>query len=70
MSTTFPFSLAELQDHFRANLIPDSFVVQDTTALWLDRAETGKRLGILGRADDPLLACFHGKHDASEMPTC
>jgi len=63
MSATFPFSLAELQAHFGATPVPDSFVIHDTAALWLDRATTGKRLAVLGRSDDPLLERFHGEHD-------
>jgi hypothetical protein len=63
MSAAFPFSLAELQESFGTALIPDSFVVQETAALWLDRAGAGKRLAILGRPNDPLLARFQGEHD-------
>ena len=63
MSAAFPFSLADLQAHFGAALIPDSFVVQDTAALWLDRAGKDKRLAVLGRSDDPLLDRFHGEPD-------
>src|SRR4026209_66364 len=62
MSTSLPFSLQELQEHFGAALIPSSFVAQDAVALGLDRAATGKRLAILARADDPLLARFNGDH--------
>jgi hypothetical protein len=60
MSTSLPFSLQELQEHFGAALIPRSFVAQDAAALWLDRAPTGKRLAILARADASLLARFRG----------
>ncbi|MFL5807117.1 MAG: tagaturonate epimerase family protein [Roseiflexaceae bacterium] len=62
MSASFPFSSTELQEHFGASLILESFVAQDTAALWLDRAATGKWLALVGRPDDPLLACFHGEH--------
>jgi tagaturonate epimerase len=62
MSASFPFSLAELQGHFGASLIPESLVIQDTVALWLDRAASGKRLAIIALPDDPLLARFHGEH--------
>ena len=60
MSSSLPFSLQELQEHFGAALIPGSFVGQGTAALWLDRAPTGKRLALLARADEPLLARFRG----------
>ena len=63
MSDTFPFSRSELQERFGATLTPDSFVIHDMTALWLDRAKAGKRLAVLGRSDDPLLERFHGQHD-------
>jgi tagaturonate epimerase len=61
MSTSLPFSLQELQEHFGATLIPGSLVAQEAAALWLDRTATGKRLAILARADDPLLARFNGE---------
>jgi hypothetical protein len=60
MSTSLPFSPEELQEHFGAALISSSFVAQDTAALWLERAAAGKRLALLARADDPLLARFDG----------
>ena len=61
MNTSLPFSAEELQEHFGAALIPSSFVAQNATALWLDRAAAEKRLAALARADDPLLAHFHGE---------
>jgi hypothetical protein len=61
MSASSPFSLEELQEHFGTALIPGSFVAQDATALWLDRGAASKRLAILARGDDPLLARFHGE---------
>src|SRR5262249_16539621 len=64
MSASFPFSQAELQERFGAALIPESFVVHGRAALWLDRTEARKRLAVLGRANDQLLAHFHGEqHD-------
>jgi hypothetical protein len=61
MSASLPFSSAELHEHFGATLIPESLVIQDTAALWLDRAGGGKQLAIVARPDDPLLASFQGQ---------
>jgi tagaturonate epimerase len=61
MNAPSPLALPELQEHFGASLIPESLVAQDTAALWLDRADTGKRLAIVARPENPLLAGFRGQ---------
>jgi hypothetical protein len=55
MSASFPFTLAELQEHFGTALDPAAFVVQNAAALWLERVAAGKRLAILAHPADPLL---------------
>jgi hypothetical protein len=63
MSTAFPFSQAEIQEQLGEALLPESFVIQETAALWLERAGADKRLSVLGRPNDPLLGQFQGTHD-------
>jgi hypothetical protein len=62
MPDIFPFSLSDLQAHFGAALYPASFVQRDEDAFWLMRAGNDKRLALLARPDNPLLAAFHGEH--------
>ncbi|HEX7593719.1 MAG TPA: tagaturonate epimerase family protein, partial [Anaerolineae bacterium] len=54
---TFPFMLAELQEHFSA-IYPDSLVVQSDAAFWLQGKD--KQLAVFTQNGNLLLDRFHG----------
>src|SRR3954453_4103124 len=61
MTGSFAISLGELQDQAGlARDYPTSIVQLDTAGLWIERDGTSKRLAILARSEDPLLARFSG----------
>ncbi len=68
MSTTFPFSQAELYATTGVPRYPASFVVQGKTAFWLDGDDQGhKRLLLVTSPDNPLLSRFQGKTDSFQQ---
>lgn len=60
---TFPFTLTDLQKHF-ATLYPDSYVIHNDAAYWMQAASNGKQLAILARPENPALDLFHGESSA------
>ena len=65
MTGIFPFSLADLQAHFGADLDVVSFVAHEGAGLWVHGAGSRRRLAVLARPDDPLMGLFRG--DSSEF---
>lgn len=75
MSTSFPFTQAELSASFGTPRYPASFVVLEACAFWLDRGEQGKkRLFVLAPAEHPHLTRFQGEamafRDTYVLKTC
>lgn len=62
MSESFLFSLSAIQEQVGVIRYPDSFVTSGGAAFWLHGGSSGKRLAILARSQDPVLANFYGEH--------
>ncbi len=58
--STFPFTLADLRKHFAA-LHPDSFVIHNDAAFWMQGQAKDKRLVILANAGNPVFGKFQGE---------
>jgi hypothetical protein len=57
--SSFPFTIAQLQEHFPA-LVSTSFVTQDDAAFWFESTPNDNRLMILARPDNPVFTRFDG----------
>ncbi|MEW5720600.1 MAG: tagaturonate epimerase family protein, partial [Chloroflexota bacterium] len=57
---TFPFTLADLRKHFTA-LQPESFVIHNDAAFWVQGQAKDKRLAILANAGNPVFGKFQGE---------
>ena len=58
--STFPFQLTDLRKHFTA-LYPDSFVIHNDAAFWMQDKAKDKRLVILADAGNPVFGRFQGE---------
>ncbi len=58
--STFSFTLADLRKHFTA-LEPDSFVIHNDAAFWMQGKAKDKRLVILANAENPVFGKFQGE---------
>ena len=58
--STLPFTLADLRKHFTA-LEPDSFVIHNEAAFWMQGKAQDKRLVILANAENPVFGKFQGE---------
>ena len=58
--STLPFTLADLRKHFSA-LEPDSFVIHNDAAFWMQGKAKDKRLVILANAENPVFGKFQGE---------
>jgi hypothetical protein len=56
----FPFTLTELQNHF-TELVPESFVIHNDAAFWMQGKGLARRLVVLANAENPVLGKFQGE---------
>ncbi len=58
--STFPFTLADLRNHF-TELAPASFVVHNDAAFWMQGKGLDKRLVVLANRSNPVFGKFQGE---------
>ncbi|MCI0475693.1 MAG: tagaturonate epimerase family protein, partial [Anaerolineales bacterium] len=58
--STFPFTLADLRKNF-TELAPESFVVHNDAAFWMQGKANAKRLVVLANAGNPVFGKFQGE---------
>ncbi len=61
MNQSFPFSVTDIQKQFGTSVYPDSFVVHNETAFWLEKTDMDKHLLVLAKSSSPIFTTFNGE---------